>query len=408
MDTLRAEHALLQERLKHLESKPPELPAPAPSGLPAPAPSGLSPEMQALMSFANQSKPEGPISHTAALMQAQQAQGALASAVPPFSLSPSAPEFQPQGGGLPQQVGLPPGLGNVHAGATQLLAILNAHRGTAQFNPDWARAFWGSVAQLENQSPFDAAVKGILQSHGYFGLGTVSPPRDSLLGELQQLRDAGAPLGGSVLGLLPGSNIAMAPVDARWEDRLPPDIRRAAPEIYRSLRSQGSASVREWLSANFQGSKQGSQWLDLWNSATEVDFAMAACGGADAQLRRLATDDNMEIKLRRLSAHVYETRTGDRVGAAHMLAIQPPGAGLDLAPTWLISDATAHSKNEHQRNERVKQAGKGKGGGASSSSSTPSATPGGFSRGGARGTGGARARGGKGAGRPKGGALPMG
>ena len=116
---------------------------------------------------------------------------------------------------------------------------------------------------------------------------------------------------------------------------------------------QGSANTREWLSSNFSGSKQSSQWLDLWNLATEVDYAMSQCQGAEQQLRRLATDDNLEIKLRRLSAHVYETRTGDRVGAAPMLAIQPPGAGLDLAPTWLVTDSTAHSKAEYQRSERV-------------------------------------------------------
>ena len=84
-------------------------------------------------------------------------------------------------------------------------------------------------------------------------------------------------------------------------------------------------------------------------------------GGPEAQLRRLATDDNLEIKLRRLSSYVYETRTGDQVGAASMLAVQPPGAGLDLAPTWLVTDATAHSKAEYQRTERV---GKTRGGGA--------------------------------------------
>ena len=87
----------------------------------------------------------------------------------------------------------------------------------------------------------------------------------------------------------------------------------------------------------------------------------------------MATDDNLEIKLRRLSSFVYETRTGDRVGAASMLAIQPPGAGLDLAPSWLVTDATAHSKAEFQRSERVAKtrsssdsAGSGKGGGKGS------------------------------------------
>ena len=72
----------------------------------------------------------------------------------------------------------------------------------------------------------------------------------------------------------------------------------------------------------------------------------------DAALASAATSlGQIQEFLNKLAAHVYETRTGDRVGAQHMLAIQPPGAGLDLAPTWLITDATAHSKAEHQRAE---------------------------------------------------------
>ena len=37
-----------------------------------------------------------------------------------------------------------------------------------------------------------------------------------------------------------------------------------------------------------------------------------------------------------------------------MLAVAPPGAGTDIAPTWLVPDATVHSKTEHQRDERVR------------------------------------------------------
>ena len=200
---------------------------------------------------------------------------------------------------------------------------------------------------------------------------------------------------------LPSATATLTATDSRWEDRLPPDIRRAAPEIYRSLRSQGSATVREWLAANFSGSKQSSTWLDLWNLATEVDFAMSQCGGAEQQLRRLATDDNMEIKMRRLSSYIYETRTGDRVGAASMLALQPPGAGLDLAPTWLVADATAHSKSEFMRSERVhKTRDSGAGGGRGSpggkaegkGSGKPHAGGGGYSRGKGGGRGGRSGR----------------
>jgi hypothetical protein len=60
------------------------------------------------------------------------------------------------------------------------------------------------------------------------------------------------------------------------------------------------------------------------------------------------------MHLRRLASFVYERRTRDKTGAAHMLAITPPGLETDVAPTWLVSTATAHSKNEHMRDERVK------------------------------------------------------
>ena len=41
-----------------------------------------------------------------------------------------------------------------------------------------------------------------------------------------------------------------------------------------------------------------------------------------------------------------------------MLAQQAPGMQSDVAPSWMVSDAPIHSKIEHQRNERVKQARK--------------------------------------------------
>jgi len=50
---------------------------------------------------------------------------------------------------------------------------------------------------------------------------------------------------------------------------------------------------------------------------------------------------------------VYEKRTGDHVGAMHMLTLTPPGASVDISPTWMVAGATTHSKAEHQRNERV-------------------------------------------------------
>ena len=67
----------------------------------------------------------------------------------------------------------------------------------------------------------------------------------------------------------------------------------------------------------------------------------------------LATDDLVEIHLRRLSSFVYGSRTGDWSGANFMLAVQPPGSEMDIALSWLVTGATTHSKSEFQRSERV-------------------------------------------------------
>ncbi len=75
----------------------------------------------------------------------------------------------------------------------------------------------------------------------------------------------------------------------------------------------------------------------------------------------LASDDGIEIKMRRLAALVHLKRSGDMVSATRMLAIKPPGTAVDLAPTWLVEDATAYSKAEYQRSQRVK-GGRGRGG----------------------------------------------
>ncbi len=39
-----------------------------------------------------------------------------------------------------------------------------------------------------------------------------------------------------------------------------------------------------------------------------------------------------------------------------MLATVAPGSNVDLAPAWLVAEATLFGKVEHQRNERVQTA----------------------------------------------------
>ena len=94
--------------------------------------------------------------------------------------------------------------------------------------------------------------------------------------------------------------------------------------------------------------------------------------------------------MRHLAAHVDEERTGDKAGAQYMLAQQAPGMQSDVAPSWMVSDATIHSKMEHQRTERVKQARKTDGDGKGKS-------PGGVNKGDGKGKKGDKGKGKQGA-----------
>ena len=102
------------------------------------------------------------------------------------------------------------------------------------------------------------------------------------------------------------------------------------------------------------------EWVDLWNAATETDYALRGRTQAEAMML-LAGEDHLEIKMRRMAAHVHFGRTNDPVSTAMMLAVRPPGAGCDIAPNWLVSEVTTYSKAEHQRWQRVTQRGRGRG-----------------------------------------------
>ncbi len=87
------------------------------------------------------------------------------------------------------------------------------------------------------------------------------------------------------------------------------------------------------------------------------------CQGAnmDEVNRLLVSFDPIEIQMRALASQEYLARTGDRYGASQLLAVKPPGVGVDLAPGWLVSEVTQYSKAEHQRRERGESANRGRG-----------------------------------------------
>ena len=206
----------------------------------------------------------------------------------------------------------------------------------------------------------------LVRAHGFVGPATIAPPKDNFRTEVESFKATGAPLHGAGGAVAWTSTMAATQPEqgAAWQRRLPPDMKRGGPEIYRSLRSAGCASTREWISQQFQGSKTSALWVDLWNVASTIDFTLGRCPNAASESQVLATDDYLEIGLRRLASYVYETRTKDATGARQMLALTAPGASVDIAPSWMVTDATAHSKAEYQRDERVSFAASRRGGGA--------------------------------------------
>jgi hypothetical protein len=243
----------------------------------------------------------------------------------------------------------------------QLLDQLAVSAGS---DPWWGSRFWQAVAAKDAQGTLDAAVKAGLQSRGYIGANTAGAPDVPTIEAMLLPCEAmgGAPFAG---GFTSSGLAAVSNVDS-WAHSLPPDFKRAAGEIYRNIRAAGSTSVRHWLQVQHTGSKHGAEWQHLWAMASMVDFAVGHCQSDTELYTRLISDDQLELSLRHLSAHVYEQRTRDYVGGARLRAVVAPGSSVDIAPNWLISEATLHSKMEHQREERVhaelrRRAGRGDG-----------------------------------------------
>ncbi len=182
----------------------------------------------------------------------------------------------------------------------------------------------------------------MIVASGYAGPSTVGAPRVALRSQLDSFIQTG-----------------LSPRGCRPSPYLP----RAAPEIYRSARSAGAANIRDWLHRHYQGPRNDSntEWKTSWNAATEVDYAIARCANMDEVNHLLVSSDPVEIKMRALASREYPARTGDRYGASQLLAVRPPGVGVDLAPGWLVSEVTQYSKAEHQRRERGESANRGRG-----------------------------------------------
>ena len=85
--------------------------------------------------------------------------------------------------------------------------------------------------------------------------------------------------------------------------------------------------MRDWLRTQIpQDRQKGSQWTDLWSAVTSIDYFVAEAKTEQEVTIALATSDHLEILLRRLASYVYECRSGDHIGASHMLAVRAPGS----------------------------------------------------------------------------------
>ena len=136
-------------------------------------------------------------------------------------------------------------------------------------------------------------------------------------------------------------------------------MKRAGPEIYSSLKSSGARSCRDWINQVIPIEKRGdAQYSELFNLASLVDFKLKMAGGMHSRaLAIIAADDTCEIALRRMASFIHLRRTGDKAAAEAMLAVKPSSGYHDVAPLWLVSEASTYSHSEFKRRQRAKDQG---------------------------------------------------
>lgn len=243
--------------------------------------------------------------------------------------------------------------------AKKVKELLVLWHGRSALLPAWARSFWQEVGLLE---PLEQRLKALLLSQGYLGRGVGSPPRFKELKEkLEELSTAGA-VAHSRDAFRAQEGMAWGEDEEgpeSWEAALPPDLKRAGPEIYSSMKASGVRCVRDWVNSMFSvEQRQTAHYVDLFNLATLVDFKAREGGSSQSKvLSIIAQDDTCEVALRRLAAWIHERRTGDRDAAQSMLAIKPSSFSTDVAPSWLVTEAASFSQSEHKRRERARAQG---------------------------------------------------
>lgn len=121
---------------------------------------------------------------------------------------------------------------------------------------------------------------------------------------LTELETLQGPAGGAMLSGSVATGDLTDPAHMQWHLRLPADLQRAAPDLYRSIRAEGVASVRHWVNEQRPSleQKQSPAYQDLFMAAAIIDYGLAGCRTESALMHKLATSDALEIHLRKLGS----------------------------------------------------------------------------------------------------------
>ena len=124
-----------------------------------------------------------------------------------------------------------------------------------------------------------------------------------------------------------------------------------------SLAAPARALKRSRLSvAKFQWRQNLGYLVRPLDVGRPIGYSIASAhrtGGDEGVFRLLASSDECEIGLHRLAAVIFEDPTHDSVAARIIQGSAPPGAKVDIAPTWLVSDASNHSRSVAKRQQQV-------------------------------------------------------
>ena len=119
--------------------------------------------------------------------------------------------------------------------------------------------------------------------------------------------------------------------------------------------------MRQWILDQYPAqSRHGADFGHLFQACCQADFLLAPERDESELMALLNGSDMLEIILRDLGAFIYERRTGDRMGGAHLGALRVPGVNIDILPDWLIKEGTLHTTTEVKRNNLVKAGHRGR------------------------------------------------